>query len=184
MDNNLEPVRHGEEDIPEIREKNPLPTNDQDRLKFRDEITNDMSKQDLPIELREKFDMLMKMHHLEMMTRMSFANQLHNRELVFQAFNKDFPFVKLEHFVKEGEPHYDTVKKIHTLFVEDQSTILKQMEAATEHFNRSCKTLREIEKLQEDKTKPADESIAAGQILLQDLIDLHKGNTGTERRWY
>lgn len=157
------------------------PQTDEERNKFREELQKAVHELTLGKELTEKFDLFFKMHHMEMMTRLSFANSLHNRELVFTAFKKDFPGLKIEDYLKLI-PYLTMKEIIERMFKEHQESHQKMcdsMAKATEHFNRSCKVLTEIERI-EKKGGPNDKR----DELIADLIDLHKGNRGTERRWY
>lgn len=198
---NLEVVRPGENDITEVREKHPLPEDDAGRIQFRDELVGILDKVELSDDLKLKLQMFIRMHHMEMLTRKSYENSLHNRELVFTSFNKALPSLILDQLILKDTPDL-TQMESDRRFIESndtnmanyqrifdecdkvRSTLIDMITKATEHFNRSCETLMQIERISKDETKSEFDRVAQGQVLLQDMIDLHKGAMGTARRWF
>lgn len=157
-----------------------LPATDEERIKFREELESDIDTMCSNPELEKKLRVFLKMHHLEMMTRQSYANSLHNRELVYTAFKKDFPELKVEDFMpKDSETPGQCVQKFYEAHQKAHNHMVDAMAKATEHFNRSCQLLQQI-----DAAYQKDGGREKVDELTKDLIALHKGEQGTPRRFY
>lgn len=202
-DQNLGIVRPGENDIPEIREhpENAVPANDMEIIKQRDDLAVAIHKSSMDPELKIRLAKFFDVHRQEMMRRKSYENSLHNRELVFRGFKADLPNIALEDFVvtekfdmhesqterrfiSPTDPNMASYQRFFDEFDNVRSGIIDILNKATEHFNRSCQTLEEIEAISKDESITVDQRCLKAEPLMKDLIALHKGERGTLRRWY
>jgi len=202
-DNDLNLARPGEDEIVDIRPDSPFPVTDEEKIKFREDLIAKFENVEMADSTRHHFLMFGKLYQMEMMSRLSADNALSNQKLVYDAFNKNFPSIKVEDFIKDDSIVCENEHR-KALRVFDSGDIdlsqfadfekgfdlicrepfMKMMTAAEQHFNRSCRLLEDIEKLRADESKPEAERVADGQVLLQDLINLHRGAAGNERNYY
>jgi len=201
-DSELEPVRPGEDSIPEIREGKPFPLDDKERMEFRSAFANLLDDtDDIPKAIMDDIMILSNMHHSEMMTRRSHEISLSNRQIVHEGFQKNLPQLCLDdlvlspvadltqkesdrRFLEPTDANMVNYKRVFKEFDVVRDKLIVAITKATEHFNRSCKLLEMIETIAEDKTKTETQRVQEGQVLMKDLIALHKGTQGTARRHY
>ncbi len=175
----LEPVRPGENELPElsadVQAASVMPIHNEDKLKFRDELSVMLDGIEITEEVVAKLKTFFLMHHAEMMTAETLKNELSNRHLVFHAYQKDFPDLDIKNHVREDHPSFSQFVTVFSEFEKMHQAVLKSMTLATEHFNKSCRLLEQIEDVSNDENKPEFQKVKEGQALLLDLLNLHKG---------
>ena len=183
----LEPVRHGENEIPElssdVQMAGVMPIHPEDKLKFRDELADMLEDLEMTDLLKMKMKTFFMMHHAEMMAAVTFNNQLSNRHLVFAAFQKDFPEMDIKNHVSESHPNYSTFETVFNEFDKHNEAVLNAMTLATDHFNKSCAILMKIETMSKDPAKSEFTKVQEGALLMTELLNLHKGIDGEQKQF-
>lgn len=177
MNDNLEPVRHGENDIADIRpsDKVAMPVHDEDKVKFLDTVKSMIADLKLPEKTQENLDIFFLLFHSEIAERKSVEFLLSQKNMIYTAFHKKFPTVEISQFVQPDHPNYSTFETVFKAFNKSQDAIIKGMTHSTTFYDRACALCIEIESIQADETKNDAVKSFDVNTQLNLLIDLHKG---------